>query len=74
MNNTYLLITGRKRLDEFFQESDEVYFITNPDKPLTSGEDPVYNTLIDYYIYTEEYEKCQELLDLKGLSDVIFLN
>ncbi len=73
MNNSYLLLTGRKRLEDFFNE-DEVYFIYNPDEPILSGDNPVYDTLIDYYIYTEEYEKCQELLNLKQLSDVVFLN
>ena len=51
-----------------------MYFIYNPDQPIVNGNDPVYDTLIDYYIYTEEYEKCQELLDLKQLSEIVFLN
>ncbi len=74
MNNSYLLLTGKKRLEDFFKTDDEVYFVHNPDEPILSGDNPVYDTLIDHFIYLEEYEKCQEILELKGLRDVVFLN
>jgi hypothetical protein len=40
----------------------------NPDEPILDGNYAIYDVLIDHFIYTEEYEKCQELKNLKELS------
>ena len=66
MYNSYLLVTGRKKLTEFYKNDDDIYFIHNPDEPIVTGESLVYDVLIEHFIYTEEYEKCQELLNIKN--------
>jgi|TARA_R110000796_G_scaffold41113_1_gene101467 hypothetical protein len=68
MNNSYLLVTGKKNLEEFFKNQEDVFFMHNPDEPILDGNYAVYDVLIDHFIYTEEYEKCQELKNLKELG------
>lgn len=66
MNNSYLLVTGKRKLKDFFKTNDDVYFVHNPDEPILNGENEIYDVLIDHFIYTEEYEKCQELVNIKN--------
>ena len=74
MNNSYLLLTGKKKLNDFFKSKEDLYFIHNPDETILHGENEVYDVLIDHFIYTEEYEKCQELVKIKNeTSQVSFL-
>ena len=60
-NNSYLLVTGKKTLDEILERQGDQSFVNMPD------EDPDKETLlgmIDYFIETEEYEKCAKLRDI----------
>jgi hypothetical protein len=74
MNNSYLLVTGKKKLEDFFNTDDDVYFVHNPDEPILNNNHPVYEILIDHFIYTEEYEKCQELVAMQKNTEVLFWN
>jgi len=74
MNNSYLLVTGKKKLEDFFKTDDDVYFVHNPDEPILSSDHPVYEILMDHFIYTEEYEKCQVLYEMKKQSQGLFWN
>jgi len=60
-NNSYLLVTGQKTLDEILKRRGEQSFVTMPDETPDS-EDLLL--MIDYFIETEEYEKCAELRDV----------
>jgi len=33
--------------------------------------DDIYDVLIDYYITLEEYEKCEEILEVKQLAKLL---
>tara|TARA_R110000744_G_C19087891_1_gene532066 strand:- start:190 stop:438 length:249 start_codon:yes stop_codon:yes gene_type:complete len=74
MHNSYLLVTGKRKLEDFLKNQEDVYFIHNPDEPLWKENDHIYDVLIDHFIYTEEYEKCQELVELKAINGMFFLN
>ena len=74
MNNSYLLLTGKKKLEDFFNTDEDVYFVHNPDEPILNNNHPVYEILIDHFIYTEEYEKGQELVAMQKNTEVLFLN
>ena len=72
-NNTYQIITGRKTLVDFLDTEEELWFLHDPAKDNLRHNDPVYNELINYFIYTEEYEKCAEILELqKALKQALF--
>lgn len=74
MNNSYLLITGKKTVDDFLDQEGDLYFLHNPNELTFFCNDDVYDQLIEYFIYTEEYEKCAEILELKNMSKTMALN
>ena len=64
--NSYKLITGKATYEEIVEKSDgpgggTIFFIFPEDEP--DNED--LDTMIDYFISTEEYEKCAILNKLK---------
>lgn len=65
MRHSYNLLLGKKTLDELLQETARLYVMFNPKREYVPMEDDVYDVLIDYFTYTEEYEKCAELLKAK---------
>jgi len=64
-NNTYELITGKRSLIDFLDTEDELWFLHDPNKEKLRYNDPIYGELINYFIYTEEYEKCAEILEIQ---------
>ena len=68
MVNSYNLITGKKTLDDILENSKHPYFLWN----IIHNEidDEIFDTFIDlmisHYEYSEEYEKCAELLSIKN--------
>tara|TARA_R110002020_G_scaffold140089_2_gene311316 strand:+ start:1171 stop:1470 length:300 start_codon:yes stop_codon:yes gene_type:complete len=68
MFNSYNLITGKKTLNEILEESKHPYFLWNIIH--SDIDDEVFDTFIDlmigHYEYSEEYEKCSELLNIKN--------
>jgi len=65
MRHTYNLLLGKKTLDELIEETAELTLMFNPKRKYVKMEHDLYDTLIEYFTYTEEYEKCAELLKAK---------
>ena len=59
--NSYYILTGRATVDEIFDRQDFPIFFIDPDEEL---DESGLNTMLDYFISAEEYEKCQELVEL----------
>ena len=70
LNNAYNLIIGKITLAQLFERADklkydedsEIYLPFNPEEGIP--EDCI-DILMDHFVYTEEYEKCAELLKVK---------
>ena len=65
MRHSYNLLLGKKTLEELIEDTAELTLMFNPSKKYMKMEDDLYDTLIEYFTYTEEYEKCSELLKAK---------
>jgi len=65
MRHSYNLLLGKKTFDELLQETARLYVMFNPKKTYIPMQDDLYDVLIDYFTYTEEYEKCAELVKAK---------
>ena len=67
MNNGYHILMGDITIDDLVSNINKtkLYIAFDPDK-LQSDDywDSVVNSMIDYFIETEEYEKCAELKKL----------
>ena len=70
MNNAYDFVTRRITLDDIFEKAEqsgrlEEFYL--PFDPISSDgrDEATLDLLIEHFIETEEYEKCQELLNLK---------
>jgi len=67
MRHSYNLLLGKKTMDELIEETAELTLMFNPTRKYVKMEDDdLYDTLIEYFTYTEEYEKCAELLKAKN--------
>jgi hypothetical protein len=69
LNNAYNLIIGKITMEELFVQANErehseieVYL---PFDPHDGIPEDCIDILIDHFIYTEEYEKCAELVKVK---------
>ena len=56
--NSYKLIVGEKTIDEIVEKSKLPIFFISPDEDYDNDD---LDTMIDYFITTEEYEKCTVL-------------
>ena len=69
MDNAYDLVTKRKTLDDIYLELDSgeyTEFYLPFDPSTNDGRDEAtLDLLIDHFISIEEYEKCQELQNIK---------
>tara|TARA_R110000744_G_scaffold32848_1_gene76668 strand:+ start:363 stop:653 length:291 start_codon:yes stop_codon:yes gene_type:complete len=70
MENAYALITKKKTLDDIYfdledEEYEEFYL---PFDPITENgrTEDIIDMVMEYYITTEDYEKCSELLKIKN--------
>jgi hypothetical protein len=67
MNNGYHILMGDITIDDLLSNSSrqKLYISFDPDK-LKSNDywDDIINNMINYFIETEEYEKCAELKKL----------
>lgn len=64
MDNAFLLVTGRATLADLFDLDDPYVFIPfDPDD--IPNKEQLIEDLIEHYSHFEEYEKCQELVNLK---------
>ena len=67
MNNAYAMLVGNKSIDELLDEDEEMVLV--PDPEITDEE--LSEDLIEYFITTEEYEKCAKIKDLMNFRDMI---
>tara|TARA_Y100000592_G_scaffold26787_1_gene42462 strand:- start:769 stop:987 length:219 start_codon:yes stop_codon:yes gene_type:complete len=62
IENSYRLIVGEKTMDELIEKSKIPIFFIHPEENYDNED---LDTMIDYFISTEEYEKCAVLNKLK---------
>jgi len=60
--NSYELIMGEKTIDEIVERSKMPIFFIPPDEDYDNDD---LDTMIEYFVPTEEYEKCSILTKLK---------
>ena len=60
--NSYNVMVGEKTMDEIVEKTELPIFFINPEEEYDNED---LDTMIDYFITTEEYEKCAELTKLK---------
>ena len=65
MNNTYGVLTNRVSVEEILEQYEgiDAMFYGNPYSMRVED----FNEVIEYFENTEEYEKCQELVDCKNV-------
>ena len=70
MENAYEIITKRKTIDDIYDslEEDEIKEYPLPFDPVTEdGRSPdIIDMVIEYYTGVEEYEKCEELTNIRN--------
>ena len=59
--NSYYILTNRTTVEDIVSRQDFPILFIGPDEKLDENG---LNTMLDYFISTEEYEKCQELVEL----------
>ena len=59
--NSYYVLTGRATVEDIVSRQEFPILFIGPDEELDENG---LNTMLDYFISTEEYEKCQELVEL----------
>ena len=75
--NTYKIVTGKFSINKLAVAGNETHYILyDPFKLEIKELTDILNDIIDYFIETEEYEKCQEIKELldsgkKGLTKLI---
>ena len=67
MNNAYAMLIGNKSIDDILDQEDEMILV--PDPEITDEE--LSEDLIEYFITTEEYEKCAKIKDLMKFRKII---
>jgi len=60
--NSYKLIVGEKTMEQIVEKTDLPIFFINPEEDYDNED---LDTMIEYFISTEEYEKCAVLSKLK---------
>ena len=68
MNNAYAMLVGNKSIDDLLDD-DNKEMILVPDPDITDEE--LSEDLIEYFITTEEYEKCAKIKDLMSFRKMI---
>jgi len=72
MENAYDIITKRKTLDDIyydFEENKDLDEFFLPFDPIVEDgrSEDIIDMVIEYFIQTEEYEKCAELTNIKNI-------
>jgi len=60
--NSYNVMVGEKTMDEIVEKTELPIFFINPEEEYDNED---LDAMIDYFITTEEYEKCSVLTKLK---------
>ena len=66
MRSSYELLLGKKTMEELIDQTGSLYLMFSPKYKAVVMVDDVYDTLIEYFASTEEYEKCAEILKFKN--------
>ena len=67
MNNAYAMLVGNKSIDELLDEDEEMVLVPDPE----ISDEELSEDLIEYFITTEEYEKCAKIKDLMSFRNMI---
>jgi|TARA_Y100000361_G_scaffold145736_1_gene155334 hypothetical protein len=67
MNSGYKFLMGDDSIFEKIEETDEMIFIPDPEM----DDYELADDLIEYFIDTEEYEKCANIRDMISLKKMI---
>jgi hypothetical protein len=67
MNNAYAMLVGNKSIDELLDEEEEMVLVPDPE----ISDEELSEDLIEYFITTEEYEKCAKIKDLMSFRNMI---
>tara|TARA_R100001015_G_C4433567_1_gene29809 strand:- start:206 stop:460 length:255 start_codon:yes stop_codon:yes gene_type:complete len=67
MNNAYAMLVGNKSIDELLDEDKEMVLVPDPE----ISDEELSEDLIEYFITTEEYEKCAKIRDLMTFRNMI---
>ena len=59
--NSYYVLTGRATVEDIVSRQEFPILFIGPEEKL---DESGLNTMLDYFISAEEYEKCQELVEL----------
>ena len=64
-DDTYMVLTGKKTQEQILEEEHSIYLLFDPEDNDIDIEE-CCDHLIEYFIITEEYERCAELTYLKN--------
>ena len=67
MNNAYAMLVGNKSIDDLLDEEEEMVLVPDPE----ISDEELWEDLIEYFITTEEYEKCAKIKDLMNFRNMI---
>ena len=67
MNNAYAMLVGNKSIDDLLDEEEEMVLVPDPE----ISDEELSEDLIEYFITTEEYEKCTKIKDLMNFRKMI---
>jgi hypothetical protein len=67
MNSAYDVLIGNKTIDEIMDQDAEMIFVPDPEV----SDEIMSEDLIEYFITTEEYEKCAKIKDLMKFRKIL---
>jgi len=67
MNSAYDVLIGNKSIDEIMDQDAEMIFVPDPE----ISDEILSEDLIEYFITTEEYEKCAKIKDLMKFRKIL---
>ena len=67
MNSAYDVLIGNKTIDEIMDQDAEMIFVPDPE----ISDEIMSEDLIEYFITTEEYEKCDKIKDLMTFRKIL---
>jgi hypothetical protein len=67
-DNTFNILMGNTTVDELFNQNIDIPLLIDPSQGSISDESKVeiLDSMIEYYVEEEDYEKCNELVKLKN--------
>ena len=67
-DNTFNILMGNTTVDELFDQDIDIPLLIDPSQGSISDESKIeiLDSMIEYYVEEEDYEKCNELVKLKN--------